>query len=95
MDVEELANELKNMSKDAPKGELSAITLLFGIKYARELEGRPLKFLALLAGRGESIATEIYKGKKLARYVDIKTEAQVELSNPTWPNAGLEKRRRR
>ncbi len=93
MSVEELANELENMSKAAPKGELSAITLLFGIKYARELEGMPLKFLALLAGRGESIATEIYKGKKLARYVDVKTEARSELPNPAWPNAGMERRR--
>ena len=71
MNINEQANALKEMSNVASDGELSALTHLFGINYAKELKGMPLAKIAILAGRKPSMKTEIAKGMKLAKYVEI------------------------
>ena len=45
---------------------------LFGIEYAKELDGKNLKSIALKATAHESYFAEISKGINLARYVQAK-----------------------
>ncbi len=46
---------------------------LFGIKYAQEIDGMPLKEIAARAGISENYGTEIRKGVKLAKYVVVRS----------------------
>ena len=68
METRELAAALRTMYRAAPFGEKSIMATLFGIRYAEDIGSRALQ-IAVASGIGGSYATEIYKGKKLARYV--------------------------
>jgi len=45
---------------------------LFGIKYAEQIEGMSLPELLILADMQESYQTEIRKGMRLARHVEVR-----------------------
>ena len=74
MRLEELGNELKDAYFGAEKGEAVAMIHLFGIKFAEEISASDAscKAIAKAAGIRESYGTEISKGVKLSRYVQIK-----------------------
>lgn len=72
MRVEDLSSELKKMYFGAKDGERVVSIHLFGIKFASELAGKPLKEIAVGAGIEESYYAEIRKGMNLAKYVDVK-----------------------
>ena len=67
----QILNEMYFGSKD---GETVAMIHLFGIKYAVEIKesGFSMKAIAKAAGIGESYGTEISKGVKLARFVEVR-----------------------
>jgi 5-methylcytosine-specific restriction protein B len=71
MTNEQLAAELKNACERAGKGEHVTTVHCFGIRFANELKGRNLKEIAGLAGIKESLGTEINKGVRLARHVQL------------------------
>lgn len=56
----------------APEGEKVVHIHLFGIRYADALDGLPLKEICIRAGEPESYGTEINKGMRLARFVEIR-----------------------
>jgi len=70
--IEEAAKALQRMCATAEKGEKVVQIHLFGIKYADQLDGMSLPDIAVGAGLGESFKTEIRKGMKLAKYVELK-----------------------
>lgn len=45
---------------------------LFGIRYAKQLEGMPLREIVIRAQIPETYATELRKGVNLAKYVEIR-----------------------
>ena len=74
MTPEKLAAKLKSMCDNHP-GEKSAMILLFGILYADQLKncGATAEQIANSAiPTTSSYGTEIRKGMKLARYVQLK-----------------------
>ncbi len=76
MDALKLINELKKNYEIGRKNN-QAMTMihLFGIKFAKELEGKPVSFLKDLstyATGKASFATEIRKGMNLSKYVTLK-----------------------
>ena len=70
MRIDEAADILKSMYESAHGKALSVH--LFGIKYADEIRGLPLKELARYAGLPESYHTEIRKGINIAPHVILK-----------------------
>ena len=78
MTFEEAAAKLKEMFEGAPEGERTAMVHLFGIKYADEiryLSSARIASIAQLSKSGSgAYATELSKGRKLAKYVDLKPE---------------------
>lgn len=78
----ELGKILKGMYDGAPKGDQAAFIHLFGIKYADELSNVRLSKKEILknAGLPESYQTEISKGVKLAKYVEIKKERRPRIN---------------
>ena len=76
MEPQELADELKVMYYDgASKNERAAHVILFGIKYAAELnaaiqDGCSIEKIIKLSGHG--YIPEIKKGMTLAQYVELK-----------------------
>ena len=74
MNVQELADKLREMYETAPKGEQAAMIHLFGIKYAADLNGVSLASVVEHAGLRRSYVTEINKGRNLAKYVDLKPQ---------------------
>ena len=74
MDIQQLADELRQMYGNAPEGEKVAMIHLFGIKYATELNRLPLKAVVDGAGVSEKYVTEVSKGRNLAKYVDLKPQ---------------------
>ena len=71
MDIEEAAVILKEMYDGAPPGEKAISVILFGIKYARELEGVPTTALVARSGVRSSYDIEVNYGKNLATYVKV------------------------
>ena len=73
METNELSCILKNMYDDAVKDKITMI-ILFGIKYADEIRnnGTSPKDILKAAKMPDSYATEIYKGMRLSKYVDVK-----------------------
>ena len=74
MTVSELTAELRAMYQNASPGEAVCMIHLFGIKFAneiRECSATP-NDIAKSAANHESYGTEISKGVRLARYVQIK-----------------------
>ena len=73
MTVEEAADILREMyDKGLRLRKVSAYLHLFGIKYADELDSLSRPEIVRLAGLPPSYPTEIYKGMKLSKYVEIK-----------------------
>jgi 5-methylcytosine-specific restriction protein B len=70
----ELSAKLNQMYYNAPKGEKVSMIHLFGIKYADEIKesGIATKEIAKDANINESYGTEISKGVKLSKYVQVK-----------------------
>ena len=73
MTEQQLIAELKAALADAKEGERVVSIHLFGIRFARELSGHNKERIAVAAGLGPSLKTEISKGAKLAPYVTIKS----------------------
>ena len=73
MTTDDLARIFKERYHTAPKGSVVIATHLFGIEFARELAGHPLKEICLHAGVPPSYATEIYKGVRLSQFVSLKS----------------------
>lgn len=74
MAPEELAGKLKDMYENASDGEVVLSVHLFGIKYAEEIKKGEASAaeIAKLAGISEKYGTEINKGCRLAKYVELK-----------------------
>lgn len=72
MKIDEAARTLAKMCREAETGEKVVQIHLFGIIFADHLEGMSLPDIAVRAGIGESFKTEIRKGIKLAKYVQLK-----------------------
>ena len=77
MTVEELAQELRRMYDSAPKGEQNTSVLLFGIRYADHLPHGTSRVADVVqrSALGRNWASEINKGRNLARYVDLNVDA--------------------
>lgn len=68
MTIDEAATKLKAMYND-PATDKAVAVHLFGVRYAREIDGMPLQEIAVRAGISKNYGTEIRKGINLARYV--------------------------
>ena len=77
MTIAEAAEILRDMYDRAPYGEKTTYIRLFGIKYAKELHSLPRRELVELAGIRKSYDTEVYKGMKLANYVEIRQGVEL------------------
>ncbi|MDA8014638.1 MAG: hypothetical protein MPK09_03370 [Gammaproteobacteria bacterium] len=79
MQPEELAGKLRGMYDNAPEGEKTTMIHLFGVLYADELKncGAPVAEIAKNSV-GDAYHTEISKGIRLARYVELKAQHQGE-----------------
>lgn len=74
MDIKQAADKLRDMYNNAPDKERVTFIHLFGIKYAQEVDSMSIPELVKESGISKSFATEVYKGIRLAKYVNIKTE---------------------
>ncbi|MBB2734945.1 MULTISPECIES: HTH-like domain-containing protein [Bradyrhizobium] len=72
MTIQELADQLRQDYFTSEEGKKVIAIHLFGIRWARELEGMSCKEVAVRAGIHESYGTEIRKGANLADYVSIR-----------------------
>ncbi|WP_299095029.1 hypothetical protein [uncultured Winogradskyella sp.] len=74
MTLNDLGITLSNLYNNAPKGEAVAMIHVFGIKYASHIKESKFstKEIARAANIPESYGTEISKGIKLAKYVNVK-----------------------
>lgn len=68
MTIDEAAARLKAMYND-PATDKAVSVHLFGVRYAREIDGMPLHEIAVRAGISKNYGTEIRKGINLAQYV--------------------------
>lgn len=79
MTIDEAARELARMYHQGIAAREQALSVhLFGIKFAAELDGMPLKELAIRAEIPVTYATEIRKRMNLARYVEIRKTILAE-----------------
>ena len=75
MTKQDLIDKLKEMRTTAPRGELTAMTELFGILFDKEI--RDCGSNGAEMGKGANIGNvEINDGRKLAAYVDPKPEVR-------------------
>lgn len=72
MTTEELTRALRDAVLGAEDGNKVVAIHLFGIRYAKALDGRNLTELVDRAGLGKSWVTEIRKGVRLAEFVTLK-----------------------
>ena len=72
MTEKELADTLQRMRLNAPINDKVTAIHLFGIRYAKELSSPEISIptVARLAG-AHNYPSEIYKGIRLAQYVDL------------------------
>lgn len=77
--MNDLAEQLRKAVEDAPKGDRVVTIHLFGIGHADRLAGVNLKDLAERAGIGESFATELRKGLRLASFVQLNPSGQTRI----------------
>lgn len=75
MNPTEAANILRRMHRDSPPQEKSTPIHLFGIKYAQELASLSTREVVVPAGLAPTYATEVPKGRRLAKYVVLKDGA--------------------
>lgn len=76
MDASELAEKLREMYDGAKRNEAACQVHLFGIRYAKELQqcGCPLRDIVALSGISMGYLSEVSKGIKLSRYVQLKED---------------------
>ena len=79
MTVSEAGAILRRAYNDAPDKEMMTGLFLFGIKYADDLVGLPLSDVVREAGLQPNYSTEIRRGKNLAKYAQIKPDADLWL----------------
>ncbi len=72
MTEEEAVRILRDMYQNAPAGEKTTLIHLFGIKYADVLRGVSINFVAEQATGSDKYGTEIRKGIRLAKYVQLR-----------------------
>lgn len=74
MTLQQLGQKLKEMYFESKEGEAVVMIHLFGIRYASEIResGESMKAIAVAAGIQESYGTEISKGVKLSKFVNMK-----------------------
>lgn len=74
MTLQKLGQKLKEMYFESKEGEAVVMIHLFGIRYASEIResGESMKAIAVAAGIQESYGTEISKGVKLSKFVNMK-----------------------
>ena len=77
MNETELVERLRSMYRNAPNREKSTAIHLFGIRYVTDLASLHVSIerVAQLSGVGNSYGTEIRKGMKLAKYVELSDRA--------------------
>ena len=73
MNIHEAAKTLRNMYNRAQHGEKVAMIHMFGIIYADEIAHIPRTDLVREAGISATFLTEVSKGIKLAKYVELKS----------------------
>ncbi len=73
MELQELADILRERYDTAPEGEKVVRVHLFGIKYAEELRSFSPGRVAKVAGV-PAVSNEISKGRNLAKYVVLKEQ---------------------
>ena len=76
MTVGEAAAVLRRMYRDAPQGEKVTCLFLFGIIYADDLAALSVGDVVREAGVRPTYYTEIRRGIKLAKYVQLKEDAE-------------------
>jgi hypothetical protein len=74
MTLQQLGQKIKEIYFESREGEAVVMIHLFGIRYASEIResGESMKAIAVAAGIQESYGTEISKGVKLSKFVNIK-----------------------
>ena len=72
MTEDEAITVLRDMYSNARYGEKTTQIHLFGIKYAKALNNMDLKTIAQRATGHVSYQTEMHKGMKLAKYVEVR-----------------------
>ena len=77
MNETELAQILRSMHGNAPHGEQTTAIHLFGIRYAAELNAPHVSIerLVVLSEVGPTYGTEVRKGMRLAKYVNLNASA--------------------
>jgi hypothetical protein len=70
--IQDLADQLRRDYETAEEGRKVVAIHLFGIRFAKQLDGISCKELAIRAGIHESYGTELRKGVNLADYVTIR-----------------------
>ncbi len=72
--VNELGQILREMYDNALDKEKECMVALFGIKYGELINVRKYKVVEIVRASGikESLGKEIYKGKRLSKYVSVK-----------------------
>lgn len=73
MREDELAQVLRRMYRNAPRGEQSTAIHLFGIRYVAELSEPHISINRMVerSGMGDSYHAEVRKGMRLAQYVEL------------------------
>lgn len=76
MEPQELAGILSHWYRHAPEGDSTTMIRLFGIVYVDEMgKGRAsVSEVVRLSGIPERYNTEVYKGRRLARYVTVRPD---------------------
>lgn len=74
MTLQDLGSELSRMYHESDDGEAVTMIHLFGISYAEEIRqsGESMRAIVAAAGLPESYGTEVSKGVKLSKYVQLK-----------------------
>ena len=72
MELQELADTLREMYDTAPKGEKVVQIHLFGIIYAADISRFTPDAVVKRAGLKDSYGREVHKGRNLAKYVELK-----------------------
>ena len=76
MTVGEAAAVLRRMHESAPRGEKVTCLFLFGIIHADDLAALSVRDVVREAGVRPTYYTEIRRGIKLAKYVQIKEDSE-------------------
>ena len=77
MTIDEAAEKLREMYNNAPHGRKTTYIRLFGIIYADELQSLPIQQIISIAGVSSSYDAEIYKGRVLAQYVELRSDVEL------------------